>query len=152
GQGHQVEVRGTRYVSKLFGESGEVPIFYTQDGNSISINVKHWGFLRFFKIGYINLDIHVPASSDVQMQCNAGTLDIMGISGRVKASTNAGTVMVASSQLAEGSSVHTNAGTITIRQSTFNGGMRGHTNAGTISIVESALNGNTVFTTNAGTI
>jgi len=60
--------------------------------------------------------------------------------------------MVASSQLADGSSLHTNAGTITVRQSTFNGAMRGHTNAGTISIVGSALKGNTTFTTNAGTI
>jgi hypothetical protein len=152
GASHQVEVRGTRYVSKLFGESSEVPIFFTQEDNSLSINVKHWSFQRFFNIGYVNLEIHVPASSDVQMQCNAGTLDISGISGRINVGTNAGTVVVASSQLAEGSSLHTNAGTITIRQSTLNGGMRGHTNAGTISIVESALKGNTNFTTNAGTI
>src|SRR5205823_6631745 len=152
GESHQVEVRGTRYVSKLFGESGEVPIFSTQDGNSISINVKHWSFLRFFNNGYVNLEIHVPASSDIQMQCNAGTLDITGISGRVNASSNAGTVMVATSQLADGSYLHTNAGTMTIRQSTLNGETRGHTNAGTISIVESALQGNTVFTTSAGTI
>src|SRR2546421_2760281 len=152
GESDQVEVRGTRYVSKLFGESGEVPIFSTQDGNSISINVKHWSFLRFFNIGYVNLEIHVPVSSDIQLQCNAGTLDITGISGRVNASTNAGTVMVATSQLADGSYLHTNAGTITIRQSTLNGETRGHTNAGTISIVESALQGNTVFTTSAGTI
>ena len=152
GESHRVEVRGTRYVSKIFGESGDVPIFSTQDGNNVSINVKHWSFLRFFNIGYVNLDIYVPASSDVQSQCNAGTLDISGISGRINVSTNAGTIMVASSQLADESFLHTNAGTITVRQSTFNGGMRGHTNAGTISIVESALKGNTVFTTNAGTI
>jgi hypothetical protein len=152
GESHQVEVRGTRYVSRLFGEGGEVPIFFTQEGNSIGINVKHWSFMRFFNIGYVNLDIYVPASSDVQIQCNAGTLDISGISGRVEASTNAGTVMVASSQLADGSSLHTNAGTITVRQSTLDGGMRGHTNAGTITIVKSALKGNTTFTTNAGTI
>ena len=152
GESHQVEVRGTRSVSKLFGESGEVPLFSTQDGNSISINVKHWSFLRFFNIGYVNVEIYVPASSDIQMQCNAGTLDITGISGRVNASTNAGTVMVATSQLADGSYLHTNAGTMTIRQSTLNGETRGHTNAGTISIVESALQGNTVFTTSAGTI
>src|SRR5207248_3596258 len=124
----------------------------TQYSNSISINVKHWSFLRFFNIGYVNMDIHLPGSSDIQLQCNAGTLDITGISGRVNASTNAGTVMVATSQLANGSYLHTNAGTITIRRSTLNGETRGHTNAGTISIVESALQGNTVFTTDAGTI
>ena len=152
GENHQVEVRGTRYVSKLFGESGEVPIFSTQDGNSISIDVKHWSFLRFFHIGYVNLDIHVPASSDIQIRCNAGTLDISGISGHVNARTNAGTVMVASSQLADGSFLHTNAGTMTIHRSILNGSMRGHTDAGTISIEESALQGNAAFTTNAGTI
>ncbi len=152
GESHQVEVRGTRSVSTLFGESGEVPLFSTQDGNRISINVKHWSFLRFFHSGYVNVDIHVPASSDIQMQCDAGTLDITGISGRVNASTNAGTVMVATSHLADGSFLHTNAGTMTIRRSTLNGETRGHTNAGTISIVESALQGNTFFTTNASTI
>jgi putative adhesin len=152
GESHQVEVRGTRYVSKLFGESGEVPIFSTQEGHSISLNVKHWSFLRFFNIGYVNLDIHVPASSDIQIRCNAGTLDISGISGHVNARTNAGTVMVASSQLTDGSFLHTNAGTITIRRSILNGRMRGHTDAGTISIVESTLQGNAAFTTNAGTI
>ncbi len=132
GEGHQVEVRGTCYISKLFGESSEVPLFFTQDGDRISINVKHWSFLRFFHIGYANVDIYVPGSLDVQMHCNAGTIDIIGISGRVNASTNAGTVTVASSQLADGS--------------------RLCTNAGTISIVESALQGNTVFITDAGTI
>src|SRR6266480_2994194 len=73
GESHQVEVRGTRSVSTLFGESGEVPLFSTQDGNRISINIKHGSFLRFFHSGYVNLDIHVPASSDIQMHCHAGT-------------------------------------------------------------------------------
>jgi hypothetical protein len=152
GKSHQIEIRGTRYVSKLFGESHEMPFFSTQDGDSISINVKHWSFLRFFPIGYVNIDVYVPERLDVQMHCNAGTLDIIGISGRVNASTNAGTVMVASSQLAEGSRLSTNAGTITIRRSMLNSGTRGHTDAGTISIVESVLQGKTVFTTDAGTI
>jgi hypothetical protein len=152
GESHQVEIRGTRYISKLFSESSEVPLFSTQDGDRISINVKHWSFLRFFHIGYVNVDIYVPGSLDVQMHCNAGTIDIIGISGRVNASTNAGTITVASSQLADGSRLYTNAGTMTIRQSTFNGATHGHTNAGSISIVESALRDNTVFTTDAGTI
>jgi hypothetical protein len=150
GRSDQVEVRGTRYVSKLLGESSEEPIFYAQDGNRIDINAKHWSFLRFFNVGYVNVEVYVPATSDVQIQCNAGTLDISGVSGHVNASTNAGTVVVTSSHLADGSSLHTNAGTITIRQSTLRG--RGHTNAGTISIVESALQDNTAFTTDAGTI
>ena len=150
GRSDQVEVRGTYYVSKLFGEGREEPIFYTQDGNRIDVNIKHWSFLRFFNVGYVNVEVHVPATSDVQIQCNAGTLDISGVSGRVNGSTNAGTIMVASSHLADGSSLHTNAGTITIRRSTLRG--HGHTNAGTISIVESELQDNTAFTTDAGTI
>jgi hypothetical protein len=152
GEDYQVEVRGTRYVSKLFGESREVPLFSTQDGSRISINVKHWSLLRFFHIGYVNLEIYMPTNSDIQMQCNAGTLDIEGISGRINASTNMGTITVASCQLADGSRLSTNAGTMTIRQSTLHGATRGHTNAGTISIVESALQGNAAFTTDAGTI
>jgi hypothetical protein len=150
GRSDQVEVRGTYYVSRLFGEGREEPVLYTQDGNNIDVNIKHWSFLRFFNVGYVNVEVSVPATSNVQIQCNAGTLDIAGITGHVNASTNAGTVMVASSHLTGQSSLHTNAGTITIRQSTLSG--RGHTNAGTITIVESALQGNTAFTTDAGTI
>ncbi|MBO0779138.1 MAG: DUF4097 family beta strand repeat protein, partial [Ktedonobacteraceae bacterium] len=66
--------------------------------------------------------------------------------------TNAGTIAIASAELAADSSLHTNAGTITIRQSTVNDKTRGHTNAGTITIVQSALKGGASFTTNAGTI
>lgn len=151
GKNHEVEVRGTYYVSRLFGEGREVPVFYTQDGNSIDVNVKHWSFLRFFNIGYVNVDVYVPAMSDVQIQSNAGTLDISSINGRVNASTNAGTVVVTSSHLADASSLHTNAGTITVRRSTLSG-TRGHTNAGTITIVESTLQGNAAFSTDAGTV
>jgi hypothetical protein len=151
GKNHQVEVHGTRYISKLLGEGNEVPIFYIQDGNSINVNVKHWSFLRFFNIGYVNVDVYVPATSDVRIQCNAGTLDISGVSGRVNADTNAGTVAVASSHLADGSSLNTNAGTITVRQSTIDG-TRSRTNAGTITITESVLQGNVAFSTDAGTI
>jgi len=152
GEGQQVEVRCTRYVSKLFGVNSASPLFFTQDGDQIHINVKHWSFMPFLHIGYVNLEIYVPANSDMQIQCNAGILDILGINGSVTASTNAGTVAVASSHLTDKSSLHTNAGTITISKSTLDGGLRGHTNAGTISIVESTLMGNTSFTTNAGTI
>jgi Toastrack DUF4097 len=152
GKNHQLEVRGTRYVSKLFGENYEAPFFATQDGDSISLNIKHWSFLRFFPVGYVNVDIYVPANIDVRLHSNAGALDMIGIHGCVNASTNAGTITVASCQLANGSCLNTNAGTITIRQSVFSGEMHGHTDAGTISIVESALLGSTVFTTDAGTI
>lgn len=152
GNTNQVEVKGTAFLSKLFSEQIEAPVSYAQNGDSIDINARSWNFARFFSIGYISLEIVVPASSSVKMQTNAGTIDISGIKGQVNASTNAGTVAVSEAELAAGSSLHTNAGTIDIQDATLHTGMSAHTNAGTITIRDSALKGGATFTTNAGTI
>ncbi|MBO0782361.1 MAG: hypothetical protein J2P37_26380, partial [Ktedonobacteraceae bacterium] len=64
GESSQVEVRATRYVSRLFGDMGvgEEPIYYSQEGDSISVNVRHWNFMRFLNVGYVSLEVLVPAS------------------------------------------------------------------------------------------
>ena len=113
-----------------------MPIFSTQDGNSISIDVKHWSFVRFFHIGYVNVDIHVPGSLDIQMQCNAGTISIVesALQGNTVFTTNAGTIQFDGELSPNSDSLFkTNAGTIdAILPSGSSFALTAHTSLGSV--------------------
>ncbi|QBD76694.1 hypothetical protein EPA93_12045 [Ktedonosporobacter rubrisoli] len=152
GQAEKIEVRGTKYVSRLFGENATTPLEYTQVDNGLNVDVKHWSSNSLFNVFSVTLDVYVPESCTVQIDSNAGSLNISGIKGQVRARTNAGTVMVEQAVLAPGSELKTNAGTITMREATLGERTDVHTNAGTIHAERTLLQGRVTLLTDAGTI
>lgn len=154
GEADRVEVKATKYVNGWLGSANEGTVDFVQNGAMINVTTRSgymWSPLGGLR--NVTLDITVPEVSDIQIEGHAGEIHVEGISGQVRAATNAGTIDVQQATLGEQSSLKTNAGTITVRQATLKGDTRFDTNAGTISF-NGVLDpqGNYRFATNLGTI
>lgn len=129
-----IEVVATKYVNGWFGNLEEEAIDCAQDGNTIRVttNGSYYRWLPLGGLRSVTFDITVPQHCDIQVQGNAGTIQIEGVQGQVKVGTSTGTIHVQQTTLEGQSHLTTNAGTIHAQQTTLKGQVNFHTNAGTI--------------------
>ncbi|GER81622.1 MAG: hypothetical protein IMW90_15790 [Thermogemmatispora sp.] len=150
-----LEILATKYLSGLWGGRDELTVDCQQRENAVSVTVSslYQHPFSLANLGYVRLDISVPAVCDLQIEGNAGSVQILGGQGRLTVKTNAGTITVLQATLEDRSSLETDAGTITVQQSRLCGQVYCHTNAGAISF-GGALEpgGHYQMTTNAGAI
>jgi hypothetical protein len=150
----KVEIKATKYVNGWLGSTNEGNVDFVQNGATINITARSgytWSPLGGLR--NVTIDITAPEVSDIQIEGHGGTINIEGISGQIKATTNAGTINVQQATLSEQSSLKTNAGTITVRHATLKGDTRIDSNVGTISFNGVlAPQGTYRFATNLGTI
>lgn len=154
GNTNTVEVKATKYINGWFGSSDEGSIDYNQNGDILRVATR--SFYKWSPLGglrNVNLDISVPAFTDVRFDGSAGTVDIEDIRGQINVNTNAGTIDVRRATLDHQSVLTTNAGTINIRDAYMKGQVGVHTNAGTVDFSgELDQQGHYRFDTNAGTV
>lgn len=155
GEGQAIEILATKYLSGLFGGRDELVVDCRQQGETVSVDVSGL-YQRPFSpgsLGYVRLDVSVPAVCDLQIEGQAGSVNVLGGQGRLMIRTGAGTITVLQATLEDRSSLVTEAGTITVQQSQLCGQVSFHTNAGSISFGGSLqAGGHYQMTTNAGTI
>ncbi|WP_069801943.1 DUF4097 family beta strand repeat-containing protein [Thermogemmatispora onikobensis] len=150
-----IEILATKYLSGLVGERDELVVDCQQRENTVSVDVSGLYRPSFLpaNLGYVRLDIWVPAVCDLQIEGNAGSVQVLGGQGRLTVKTNAGTITVLQATLEDRSRLETDAGTITVQQSRLCGQVYCHTNAGAISFGGTLEpGGHYQMTTNAGTI
>ncbi|WP_322480521.1 hypothetical protein [Thermogemmatispora sp.] len=155
GENQTIEILATKYLSGLFEGRDELSVDCQQQENTVSVTVsgQYQSFFLPVNMGYVRLDMRVPAVCDLEIENNAGSIRVLGGQGRLRARTNAGTITVLQTTLADQSSLVSDAGTIVLQQSQLCGQVTCHTNAGTISFSGSLEPGGQYqMTTNAGSI
>ena len=134
GTTNTVEVVATKYISGWFGNLVAESIGYVQDGNTIRV-ATDGSYYRWLPLGGlrgVTFDITVPPHCDIQVQGSAGTIQIEGVNGQIKAETSAGTINVEQATLEGQSFLTTRAGTIHVEETMLKGQVNFSTNAGTI--------------------
>ncbi len=110
GEEYQVVVQTTRRGRVWFG--GHIDVQYDQKTAKNSLAVKTSGGWSFIGSQWVDFDITVPRSADLELKNDAGSITVDGIAGQFSCITNAGSVKVIDSWLYGNSRLKTDAGTI----------------------------------------
>jgi Putative adhesin len=144
-----VRVNKSRWRMGPIGQlqSNEPIVQYSQQGNVVTIGVKsqsdsmhdtpHW-----------NLNISVPASSDVRVTTGTGDIGVVSVDGQVSLSTSSGDIGMGGIRGAM--ILNTQEGSIHGRG--LRGSMVAHTGTGDIELEHANLQGQTSLTTDSGNI
>jgi len=139
-----VTVVATQIDTGLFGKTQIVNVNATQDANANTININEQKTSSISTNTYVDLDITLPANSDIQASLNSGAITIDGVSGAMNLKDNSGTIDIENSTLTGTSNIRENAGDIIFRGSITNAGdYTFENNGGTIDL---ALLANSAFT------
>jgi hypothetical protein len=107
-----VVVAGTQNGG-FFGQSNDIQVDVTPHGNNeLDITVQSGQGWDLLHSGSVDLDITVPALSDINVTSNAGSMNIDGVIGQMILHADAGTINVRDSTLKGSSTLEANAGSI----------------------------------------
>jgi hypothetical protein len=113
------------------------------------VTAKSSGTFNFFNATSVDFTITVPNTTDLQINTNAGSINVNGVNGKMSLVSNAGTIGATQSSLAGSSTFRTNAGSINFNGSISSTGTYDfETNAGSIDLT---LTGSPNFHVNATT-
>jgi DUF4097 and DUF4098 domain-containing protein YvlB len=156
GAGNTATVTATK-VGDSFGASpDDFKVSYSQSGNTITIQVNNDSVhpFDFLNTSRADLDVTLPANSDLHLATNSGDIAVTGIQGKMTLTSNSGALQATDVSLNSVSLLSTNSGSIIMRGSI---GTAGHymfqSNSGDVDVT---LPRNTSFhadlVSNSGTI
>jgi hypothetical protein len=119
GSGSQIVIDATAHGG-LFANLSNDTVEAKQSGNTVNILVGEAGDV--LNHGTVDLDITLPANSNIQATVNAGGLDINGISGQMNLKVEAGALNFENGTLEGQSLLKNNAGAINFNGSITAGG------------------------------
>ncbi|GCF10159.1 DUF4097 domain-containing protein [Dictyobacter arantiisoli] len=124
GASDTVTVTATEKDSGLFNQSHAVNVESTQDSNSntITVNEQKTSGSDFMHNKNVDIDVTLPANSNIQSSLNLGNITINGVSGTMDVKDNTGKVEIEDSTLTGTSSIRENIGDITFQGSITNDG------------------------------
>ena len=148
GSADSITVQAKKYAS-FGGNLNDVQINYNQSGNTVNVTVHRSGNFNFFNATSVDFTITVPPATDLQINTNAGSITVNGISGKMSLTSNAGTIGATQASLTGSSIFKTNAGSLNFTGSIASTGTYDfETNAGSIDMT---LLGSANFHLNAST-
>jgi DUF4097 and DUF4098 domain-containing protein YvlB len=148
GSANRIIVQAKKYAS-FGGNLNNVQINYSQSGNTVNVAAQSSGNFNFFNSTSVDFTITVPSTTDLQINTNAGSITVNGVSGKMSLMSNAGTIGATQASLTGSSTFKTNAGSINFTGSIGSTGTYDfETNAGSIDMT---LPGSASFHVNAST-
>jgi hypothetical protein len=148
GSNNSIVVQAKKFAS-FGGNLNAAQINYSQNGNTVFVAANTSGSFNFFNSISIDFTISVPSTTDLQINTNAGSINVNGISGKMSLVSNAGTIGAMQASLTGSSTFKTNAGSINYNGSIGSTGTYDfETNAGSIDMT---ITGNPSFHLNATT-
>jgi hypothetical protein len=88
GKSNSIVVQGTKYTRGIGGNLDDVQVNYQQQGDTVSVSSDEtWSFMSMHGV---NLDIAVPATTDLKIDNTSGKIDIEQINGTIEAQTESG--------------------------------------------------------------
>ncbi|GHO93835.1 hypothetical protein KSF_038830 [Reticulibacter mediterranei] len=90
GKSDSIVVRGTKYTRGIGGSLDDVQVSYQQQGDTVSVTSDEtWSLMNMHGV---QLDITVPATTDLKIDNASGNVDIERINGTIEAQTESGSV------------------------------------------------------------
>ena len=145
-----ISIQETKYIG-VGTDQNDLVIGYSQDtaNNTVTVNVTRTSTFNLFNAPRADFDVTVPATSDLSLKTNTGTIDVSGISGQLVLSSNTGSVRASSGTLSGSSMLTSNTGLVTFNGSiAASGSYTFQTNTGTVNV---SLPGETAFRVDATT-
>src|SRR5713101_7856176 len=131
---NSIVVQAKKFAS-FGGNLNNVQINYSQSGNTVNIAAQSSGTFKFFNSTSVDFTITVPPTTDLQINTNAGSINVNGISGKMSVVSNAGSIGATQTSLTGSSTFKTNAGSINFTGSIGSTGTYDfETNAGSIDM------------------
>jgi hypothetical protein len=111
----ELQARGVTYAQAQ-NEVNAIHVTTTQTGDVVSILVELTNRLVFsaFDVRRIDLTVTAPASTNLSIVEDAGSLDASGFTGKLAARVNAGDATLSDMTMAKGSSLRVNAGSLRV--------------------------------------
>ncbi len=137
GIGNTVTVIATKIGDSYGVSPDDFKVSYTQNSNTITIQVTNDSIhlFDFSASSQADLDVTVPASSDLQIETGSGEINATGIQGKMTLTSNSGALRATDVLLTSGSHLSTGSGSMQVRGSI---GTNGHymfqSNSGDIDV------------------
>jgi DUF4097 and DUF4098 domain-containing protein YvlB len=119
GTGNTVTVTATKVGDSYGASPDDFRVSYTQNGNAITIQVTDNSihFFDFSASSQADLDVTVPASSDLHLETDSGEIIATGIQGKMTLTSDSGALQATDVLLTSGSQLRTGSGSMTVRGS-----------------------------------
>jgi hypothetical protein len=111
GSANRIIVQAKKYAS-FGGNINNVQINYSHNGNTVNVTANSSGTVNFFNATSVDFTITVPPAVDLQINTNAGSINVNGVSGKMSLVSNAGSIGATQASLTGDSTFRTNAGSI----------------------------------------
>lgn len=137
GAGNIVTVTATKVGDSFGANPGDFNVSYSQSGNTITIQVTNESihFFDFSASSQADLDVTVPASSDLQLETGSGEITATGIQGKMTLTSNSGSLQATDVLLTSGSHLSTGSGSMLVRGSIGTDGQyKFQSNSGAIDV------------------
>lgn len=113
GEQNEVTVRVTRHTGGWFGAVGTASVSYDQNIEKNRVTVKADSGWSILGKRSVDFDITVPRLADLDLKTDAGSVSVVGVSGQMTLSSNAGSVAASQVMLRGDSKLKTDAGSVT---------------------------------------
>ena len=116
GSSNTITVTTTK-VGDSFGASpDDFKLNYTQSGSTITVHVTNDSIhpFDFSQTSQADLNITVPANSNLQLETDSGDIAASGIQGKLTLTSNSGSLQATADSLTSGSQLVTDSGSITM--------------------------------------
>lgn len=156
-----IAIRATKHSSP-WANADDLRVSYAHDqrANSVTVTVDRLNTMTFFSSASVDFDVTLPASADLQLKTNTGSIDVTGVSGQIALTSNTGSLDVTNGALNGTSSLITNTGSVTFDGAIDRGGAYHFaTNTGSVTVtlpagsvfhVEASTDTGSINTTFAG--
>jgi len=153
GNTDNITVLATKYAS-FGGNVNDVQVNYSPNGSTLNVTAHRSGSFNFFNSTSVDFTITVPTTTDLQINTNAGSINVSRVTGKMSLTSNAGTIGATQASLTDSSTFRTNAGSINFDGSIGTTGTYDfETNAGSIDMtLQGAASFHLNASTNAGSI
>lgn len=153
GSDSTVSVKASEYTG-FFDNPDNIQVTTTQNGNEIDVIVTE---KDSFHIGIsyekVDLDIVLPASSNIQANLDTGNIEISDVSGQMNLETDTGSIDIKRADISGNSSFNVDTGSIDFENGSISGQTHFSTDTGKITFDGSlAPNGNYTFEADMGSI
>ena len=119
GSSNTVNITVTKVGDGYGASPDDFKVTAAQNGNTITIQITNDSihFLDFSAMSHADLDVTMPATSDLQLKTDSGDVVVTGIEGKLNLASNSGSLQATGVSLSSGSELNTDSGSLTMQGS-----------------------------------
>lgn len=119
GASNTVTVTATKRGDSYGASPDDFKVNYSQSGNTVTIQVNNDSIhpFDFLKSSRADLDVTLPAKSELHLETDSGDISVAGIQGKMALTSNSGALQATNVSLTSGSHLRTGSGSMVVRGS-----------------------------------